>query len=452
MKKYITTIIFLLLSYYTLVHGQISTHEKPESFKKNIPNLINNERTQKRLPSLDMKKIEQEDNEDEANGMPPRFGIRQKVDYNLDNSGEWDTLSNGDRIWRLSISCPEALSINILYDKFWIPDNTKFFIYSNDHKYSIGAITSKNNKGDKNNPQGFATGLVYGDEITLEYYLPSEVEDTGIISIAYVVHGYKYINVIEGQMVESQYGGSGNCQVNVNCSEGQNWQSEKNAVAMIIMDGSYICTGSLINTTTNDNRLLFLTANHCLVNGKDAINAPNLSQWTFYWQYESQECTNTSPSTIYSTVGATVVANNAVSDFALLRLTENPLNATGVTPYYLGWDRTGNSGIGGVGIHHPSGDIKKIATYSGTPVNSSCMNNYFWQTGFIQTPNGYSVMEPGSSGSPLINSNHKVIGQLYGPGTYMPPHYSPLFLISRTKFVGKTSEIICFPQQMFVSY
>jgi hypothetical protein len=32
----------------------------------------------------------------------------------------------------------------------------------------------------------------------------------------------------------------------------------------------------------------------------------------------------------------------------------------------------------------------------------------------MQTPNGYSVTEGGSSGSPLLNNDHHVLGQLYG--------------------------------------
>ena len=104
-------------------------------------------------------------------------------------------------------------------------------------------------------------------------------------------------------------------------------------------------------------------------------------------------------------------------------MSENPASLAGVAPYYLGWDRSGNAGTGGVGIHHPSGDIKKISTYSATPITSTCMgslNNYFWKISFISTANGYSVMEPGSSGSALINSNKKIIGQLYGPGYCTP--------------------------------
>jgi len=83
MKRYIFATILLFLSYFPLIFGQISTHEKPFSFKSDISDFKKNARTEKRLPSLDMKKIEMEDEEDDARGMPPRFGYRQKVDYNL---------------------------------------------------------------------------------------------------------------------------------------------------------------------------------------------------------------------------------------------------------------------------------------------------------------------------------------------------------------------------------
>ena len=129
MKKYVFITIILFLSYYH-IYGQISTKEEPVSFKTNVSILAINEKTQKNLPLLDMDKIRKEDEEDKSKEIPPRFGYRHKVDYNLDNSGEWTIMSNGDRIWRLNISCPNALSINLLYDKFWLPEGAKFFIYS----------------------------------------------------------------------------------------------------------------------------------------------------------------------------------------------------------------------------------------------------------------------------------------------------------------------------------
>tara|TARA_R110002050_G_scaffold290320_1_gene443927 strand:+ start:573 stop:2696 length:2124 start_codon:yes stop_codon:yes gene_type:complete len=348
-----------------------------------------------------------------------------KVDFNLLNSGVWTSLPNGDKIWQLSIICPDALSINLLYDQFWLPEGAKFFLYTDDQTHMIGAFTSRNNKGSIDKLQGFATGLLYGEKIILEYYLPKEAREIGVISIASVIHGYRYID-LQGESSKS-LGSSGNCQVNVNCNEGTNWQQEKNAVAMILVNGNRYCTGSLINTTCTDDRPLLLTADHCLggwANNNikhDAITNPALNHWSFYWHYERPGCPNTGSPPLLSTSGATVVANNGATDFALLELTEDPADKNGVTPYYLGWDRSGNPGTGGVGIHHPSGDAKKISTYTITPRSTNYLSSttnssgsYWRVTWAATTVDHHGVTEGGSSGSSLINSNFRVIGQLRG--------------------------------------
>ncbi|MDR1120198.1 MAG: serine protease [Dysgonamonadaceae bacterium] len=424
MKKYNLIICICFVLFGLKSYAQISTEELPVSFSFEENTLQFDIETAQTLPGLDMETINREDREREEENLPTRFGYRHPVHFTLNNSGQWTVMPNGDKLWKLDIYCPEALSINLLYDKLHLPERAKFFVYSSDKRQSIGAFTSINNKGTKENPQGFATGLVYGDKVTLEYYQPEEVTDEGIISIAYVVHGYRYI-YLPGS--SENITASGACQVNVNCSEGQNWQNEKNAVALILVDGSAYCSGFLINTTANDARPLFLTANHCICEkGKDALGDSILNTYSFYWNYESPNCTPTTYPTPKSTAGAVVVANNGAVDFALLRLTEDPRNKSDVNTYYLGWDRTGNAGTGGVGIHHPNGDVKKISTYNISPANSNCMdfnycasylpNSNFWRINWIATTHGQSVTEGGSSGSPLFNNNHRVIGQLFGAG------------------------------------
>jgi len=418
--------------------AQLSTHEKPISFKYNIDRISKSSTNSKVLQGVDIQKLIAEDMQDEANGIPPRFGYRQKVDYSIENSGEWTTLATGDKIWRLRISSPGALSINLLYNRFWLPEKGKLFIYSIDKKHSIGAFTSRNNTGSKDNIQGFATGILYGDEIILEYYQPKSVKKQAIISIKYVVHGYRYINVEEAKI----FGSSLSCNININCEEGQNWQNEKNAVALILVNGNRYCTGSLVNTTAEDLRPLFLTADHCLGgwanNGVeyDAVTNPNLSHYSFYWHYEHPGCSNsTTEPPICSTVGATVVANNSVSDFALLRLTENPINEPNITPYYLGWDKSGNAETGGVGIHHPRGDAKKISVDQDPLINQGSTLN--WSDGSVSQPNTHwksvidiGTQEGGSSGSPFFSNQHKVIGQLHGGQSGCAPV---------TKYYGKFS-------------
>lgn len=426
MKK----LLLILLSALCITNAtaQLSTKERPVSFSfdEELLSKMKSSVDIRTMPELDMDAIEKEDAVDDEYDYPPRFGYPHKVDLNLDNSGTWTVLPNGDKIWQLMIACPKALSINLLYDKYWIPEGGKLFIYTRDKKHSIGAFTNINNKGNKDNIQGFATGLLYGDTITLEYYQPSHTSEDAIISIAYVIHGYRYINI--GEQLER----SGNCHVNVNCPEGDNWQNEKRAIALVLVNGYRYCSGSLVTTTSDSYQPLFLTANHCLGGWAntgyagvsdpdfqyDAVNNPILNHWSFYWNYETPGCGNSSYAPDSDvTNGAIVLANNDTSDFALLRLTEDPKNT--IIPYYLGWDRSGNSGTGGVGIHHPSGDYKKISTYSCTPQTVSFNSSLpvYWGVQWASTVNGHGTTEEGSSGSPLLNNSHRVLGQLRGSNT-----------------------------------
>lgn len=337
MKRHV--ILFVLVFSYLVGYSQISTEENPVSFQYTQSELTKfskpapgNRRDVKILRPPDVNALQQEDKQDEQNGLPPRFGAPILVNFSLQNSGNWMELPNGDKLWQLEIQSKGALSLNLLYDKFWLPEGSKFFIYSKDKKHILGAFTALNNKGTKNNLQGFATGLIFSDTIILEYYHPKNVTEKGFVNIAYIVYGYKYIKITENKSLNS----SGHCHINANCVEGSGLQKEKNAVALILVNGHRWCTGSLINNTTKNQEPLFLTADHCLGswanNGikYDAINNPNLSLWSFYWNYETPNCSNSiNELPLKSTVGATILANNETTDFALLKLTEDPRKKKG---------------------------------------------------------------------------------------------------------------------------
>ncbi len=366
------TLFFFFVFSYTIV-AQIQTSDEPYSLRNDIDNLsllINRKIV---TPNMSISDALAEDEIDSEYGTPPRFGLKIETNYNTNNSGIWTDLPNGDKLWRLRIKSPSAKSINLVYNAFHLPPGGMLHIYNNNKSHIIGGFTEINNKGTLENPGKFATGLVYKDEITLEYYHPTDVEQEAIISVSGVIHGYKYIRLLkqfhENEPDEVGFGDSGSCQVNINCTEGDNWQDEKKGVAMLLIDdGRRWCTGSLVNNTAQDGTLYFLTADHCLTeDGLDATGNTDASEWMFYWNYESPNCTNgpTEP-IINSTTGATVRANNTNSDFALFELIESPVGAM-YDVYFNGWDRTTNPTQGGVGIHHPAGDIKKIATHNLVP-------------------------------------------------------------------------------------
>ena len=102
-----------------------------------------------------------------------------------------------------------------------------------------------------------------------------------------------------------------------------------------------------------------------------------------------------------------------------MELIQDPRNLPNFIPYYLGWDKSGNAGTGGIGIHHPKGDVKKISIDNDPLINYT--SNINWYGGSVSQPGTHwksiidvGTQEGGSSGSPILNNQHKVIGQLHG--------------------------------------
>jgi hypothetical protein len=419
----------------SVVYAQITTNEQPIGLSQTQSiNVLRSGTPTQTLVAPNMAIINAEDAIADEQSQPLRFAYPIQVNYTLGNSGRWQNLTNGDKLWQLKVQLQGALSSNAFYDKFYLPKGAKFFVYNEKTGQSIGAITSEFLSSTFANPKEFATGLVYGETVVFEYWQPANTQDSAVISISRIDYGYRNINNAYSVSTRS-FGDADDCNININCSEGNNWQAEKRAIArMLIMttQGSGWCSCALVNNTNNDNTPYVLTANHCL-SGLDAINNNNASQWIFYWGYEHSGCNNSNVEPIHkSTTGATLVANNSISDFALLQLTQDPRNLSGFIPYYLGWDRTGNVEIGGgIGIHHPRGDVKKISIANQIQ-NSGQINwadgtttlaNTHWSANYIK-----GTTEGGSSGSPLINSSHRVIGQLHGGSVGCAPI---------TKYYGK---------------
>ncbi len=162
MKRII--LLFILICLCNSIYAQINIAKEPYSFRNEVnhPTIV-----KQILPQLNMSLLEAEDLIDAQRGIPPRFGFPHVVDLSLENSGTWVNLQNGDRLWFLKIQCPDAKSINLLYDKFWLPENAEFYIYSEDKKRKTGMFSSRNNKGAREQSRGFATGLIFSDIVVL---------------------------------------------------------------------------------------------------------------------------------------------------------------------------------------------------------------------------------------------------------------------------------------------
>ncbi|MFK7787720.1 MAG: secretion system protein Por, partial [Crocinitomicaceae bacterium] len=313
---------------------------------------------------------------DETKSQPWRFGYKYETNFSLDNSGIWETLSDGSRLWRLGITCNGAITINLLLEDLNIPAGASLYLFDKDKTNKIGAYTVRNNREDGM----LGTEMIYGENMVVEYHEPANVAGEGSLTISSVVHGYRTLTHIQNELTRA-LNSSGNCNIDVNCPLGDPWKNQIRSVAMIVVNGNGACTGALINNTCNDGTPYFLTANHCL--------SGNTSNWAFRFNWEVAEgdatlscATNTNSASSYNLAsshdqtanGATLLASSGNSDFALLEIDNMDENdAINWGLFYAGWDNTDvqASVSEAIGIHHPSGDIKKICRAFDTGNNIS---------------------------------------------------------------------------------
>ncbi len=398
MKNLITllTIVFLTSTSY----AQIQSQGHPFEWQvKNAPPI---DITFYKTPALDMTSIIAEDEVvDQYKETPYRFGIDREVNYNLFDFGSSTSLKNGDLLWRMGIHCPDATSINLIFGEYNIPEGGVVYIWSADKKEYIGGFTHENNKDFGS----LAVGLVHSDKIIIEYREPAERIGQASLVLTTITHGYRPV-INKWEEDKGPFGSSGNCNMNVNCADGDPWQDEKRGVALILNGGSAWCTGSLINTTSQDGTPYFLTASHC--NGDE-------SNWVFYFNHEYEGCSSSGVApTNQSISGAVEQATTAPSDAHLVLLSSDV--PASYEPYYNGWDKSGVPVSSAVGIHHPAGDVKKLAfdddPLTITAYSSNTEGDFdHWR---IEAWERSTTTEGGSSGSPLFDQNHRIIGQLHG--------------------------------------
>ena len=402
-------IVYALSAFSQIDRGGVPRSFQPQFLLKSQVQVID-------IESPDLRAIQAEDDEAARLEKSYRVGVEVPVNISLIDAGQWESLTNGGRICRLSLNCIGAQGLGIIFGKVQLPAGSDLFIYTTDKHNVLGAYTAAEIRDN----QMFTTRPIYGDRIVIEYYEPSNNNENAEIQLSGLTFMYRGFEQIVSSELKSV--SSGNCEVNVNCDEGQNWQNQKQGVVKILTKVGtkfFYCSGTLMNNTSQDFSGLFLSASHC---SKDfsggSATAADYSRWVFYFNYESPDCVS-SAAQEQTVLGAEMLAtsdspSNIGSDFLLLRFLENI--PPKYNPYYCGWDAGNNTSTSGVCIHHPDGDIKKISTYI-SPLTSGTWGstpNTHWIVRWASTANGHGVTEGGSSGSPLFDDEGLVIGTLTG--------------------------------------
>lgn len=415
MKFRFLKIVFCLLFFVSVASkAQINYGGKP------LPYIILRSSSQnffRTMPSFDIeaeKRLDSLSQNDFRGGV--RFAYKFITDFTPSNSGTSFILADGTKVWRLGIRSVDAYSINVLFTEYELPEGARLFLYTPDQSQILGSFNHQNNSELGILP----VAPVNGDELIIEYQEPPGVEFAGRLKVGEVNHGYRDFRGIE----PANRPAMSSCMPSPVCYSDttEKYNEVVRSVVLLIIDGVTLCSGVLINNTQNDGTPYLLTALHCL-NKQFTVENPNYSAIAgtivSFFNYESPFCGPViRGSEELSMASARCRAVNEKTDMALLELLEKP--PIYYRPYYAGWNIEERSLPPYTNIHQAGGSVKRINiamkpislfSYSSNGNTSINFNpDSFWRV------EEWSVGSTagGSSGSPLFDSNFKVVGALTG--------------------------------------
>ncbi|MCK7592335.1 PKD domain-containing protein [Pseudomarimonas salicorniae] len=387
---------------------------------------------------------------DKITGLPHRIAVGHDVATDAKSAGSWRQDEKARWTWALAVEAADAAHLSFGFDRFNLPEGAALNIYAADGSDRLGPYTV----ADRLEHGQLWTPVLMADKALIQVTLPAGAKPELDLSLQRVAHGYR------GFGVKSKACKSGSCNTDVAClSSGDAWNQPRRSAGLIIIGGTGACSGSLLNNTANDRRMLFATASHCRITSNSAAAGS-----VVYWRYESPTCRipgsaasgqPVSRSSSRTSQGLRLLAAtnspfsdgsgtaDTRSDWTLLELAAPPAG-NDFQLYWAGWDRrqppqtcaapssiSSTSGLC-ASIHHPAGDEKRI-TFVESPLvlgNISSASGVHFRANWDPTPPILanmqpppsslppSVTEPGSSGSPLFNADRRVVGVLSGGASF----------------------------------
>ena len=426
-----SSLLFILCFLFHTVSGQISHGGKPlplhagmgaRSVTPSVDLFVE-------MPSFNIQAVLRQSQQDQANLKSLEFAHKFHPFLRPDNSGI-SFIAGNMKVWRVGIRSKEAYSLNILFSKFRLPPGAQLFVYNSDQSEILGSYTEKNNTEINMLP----VQPIGGDELIVEYQEPLDAAFEGEIEIGEVNHDFLGIfRATEPRDPEQS------CHPNLVCYP-EDIQPGSGVVGLII-NGTTYCTGSLVNNTAENGIPYLLTATHCLNRNYNASFLANrrydimAGSIVAFFNYNSPLCDINIRGPLQMTMAsADSVLISEKHDISLLKLKETP--PAEYQPYYLGWNAGSSPSAPFHGLHHPNGGIKKVAIDEDRlSLSSFDLPNYnqeepnsWWEVGGWDT----GATEGGSSGSPLLDKEKRIVGTLTG-GVSMcssprgPDSYASLF-------------------------
>lgn len=372
----------------------------PASFTAAVPGLRSVDMVV--MPAVDEAQFLREDEERAAKGLDGGWRFAAPIETSLSPStdGTWTDLEDGGRIWRLQVVSTGARTVNFGMTTFRLPEGATLHLYPATGSGYYGPYTAADAAEGE-----LWTPVISGDAAVIELYVPGKAAFEPELVITQVAHDYRGFDRERARLEKSGW-----CNNDVVCPEWDPWDDQINSEGVYTRNGTWMCSGQMINSHNAEPPPYFLTAYHC------GITSSNASTVVIYWNFQSPTCGQQGGGSLAQhSNGTTFKARNSPSDFCLVQVNTTPPDEFNV--YYTGWNaeeahRPGNC----IAIHHPNTDEKAISwnddpltvtSYLGTatPGDGSHWRIDNWEDG---------TTEGGSSGSGIWDADKRLVGQLHG--------------------------------------
>jgi V8-like Glu-specific endopeptidase len=339
-------------------------------------------------------------------------GLTRSVSVNIDFSDLRYGATRSSKagvIWTGAAESAAATAMRIHFTSFNLPPGTELYIYNSGGE-AFGPYTGAGPLGTGD----FWSNTVSGPMVVIQLHHVGSAESLHNVrfEIAELGHiGPKFLQPFMQSQAKTICPDNAHCIEDASCHSTSATNNAKDAVAhMQWVQGAwiYMCSGGLVADTIASETPYFLTANHCLSRAKPAESLE------CYFQYATSSCGGACydpVGTCPRTLGASVLATNKTGDYTLLQLSETPPSGS----YYLGWSTTAVAYSGGTDLYrisHPSGSPQAYSEHIVDDTVDPCAG---WPRGsWIYSTDVVGATEGGSSGSPVLNSNGDIVGQLTG--------------------------------------
>ncbi len=353
-----------------------------------------------------------------------RVGYSEGVGVQLGTHGAWaDQLSrraldlshgavratDDGFVYTAAVRSPGARGLRLHLTDVMLPEGAELWVYGPaEGAHGPYTFAGPGGSGD------FWTNTIWSETVIVQVRYSGYELDRALGASSFRVADLAYIATSGVRGPSAVYQATSLCTGNADCvraaSGGEGWNE---AIALIyFVDGRYwyICSGGALNDAAPGGApYYFLTANHCISRDRSA------GTLEAYWDFTPNSCGTAGCdgpcASVPMSSGASVAATNKTGDYTLLSLdSAPPLGA------YMGWDANPVYDVDGYSLQrlsHPQGSPQAYSTHSvDTSPPAVCSS---WPRGpWIYSHDVSGATEGGSSGSPVLNSDKKVVGQLSG--------------------------------------